>query len=277
MREALERRGLRIHYCASDVDHNRTVTAFSGEPAELRDGILELCALAFPAIDLGRHVGAHPRIGALDVCPIVPIDEPPVPSESDELQEYVESLGAEIADRWGVPVYLYEKSERGRHEADLPSLRRGGFGGLWNRELRPDFGPSAYHPHLGVTILGVRDFLLAFNVNLRPANGRAAETVAEQIRELRREGDTRFLGVRALGFALPTRELAQVSLNATLPDLTAVDPIVEYVIGEAAKAQLVFAGAELIGVIRQRDLSGATRLPVEPAQIVDGVPDESKL
>lgn len=258
-----------VHYCQGDVDHNRTVTAFSGEPSAVESAVLALCALAFETIDLNRHVGVHPRIGALDVCPIVPLGS----GETEFLQANAtaERIAAAVAGRYGVPVFLYERSERGRHEADLPSLRKGGFGGLSDRVLNPDFGPQTFHQFLGVTVMGVRDFLIAMNVNFASEDLEIARLMARHIRELRREGDTRFLGVRALGFPLASRKLVQLSMNVTLPDLTHVDPILEWVFSQASDARIRTAGCELIGVIRDIDVPTATRLPIKDQQIVETV------
>ncbi|HEY3782739.1 MAG TPA: hypothetical protein VGL56_16775 [Fimbriimonadaceae bacterium] len=259
--------GIALHYLEADIDHNRTVTAFSGEAELVFAKLEELCELAFGVIDLNRHIGVHPRIGALDVCPFVALPEWEVPFA--ELDQMVNNFGQNLALKYELPVFLYERSEKGRHEADLPSLRKGGFGGLIGKELRPDFGPKLAHPHLGVTILGVRDFLIAFNVNLQSEEPIIAKELAKRIRTLRLDGDERFLGVRALGFPLSSRQLIQVSLNLTLPDLTSVDPIVDWIQKAAAEADVKIAGTELIGVIRQRDVAGAKRLQVKPNQIVD--------
>ncbi|MFI5386808.1 MAG: hypothetical protein ACHQ50_11885 [Fimbriimonadales bacterium] len=303
-RETLEERGLSLHYLQGDVDHNRTVSAFSGEGEAVFGALERLCELAFDRIDLNHHVGVHPRIGALDVCPFLLMPElsitstsgqatpaastPPSPSSPsspsspqpvtdslpqpvsiERLLAGVEAFSAKIAGRFELPIFLYEKSERGRHEADLPSLRRGGFGGLIGRELNPDFGPSHAHPRLGVSVVGVRDFLIAANVNLAAEDPGIAKAIAAEVRNLRASGDLRFLGVRALGFSLSSRHLSQVSLNFTLPDITPVDPAVEWVMGESASRGSKFVGTELVGVIRRRDLPTATRLSVREAQIVD--------
>jgi len=256
-----------VHYCQGDIDHNRTVTAFSGEPEAIELTMADLCALAFDTIDLNRHVGVHPRIGALDVCPIVPLG----PGDSDFFQAsvLVERIAAQIGGRHGVPVFLYERSERGRHEADLPSLRRGGFGGLEGRTLNPDFGPDTCHPQLGVTVVGVRDFLVAMNVDFGTEDIEIAKLMAKHVRELRREGDPRFLGVRALGFPLASRQQVQLSMNVTLPDLTPIDPILEWAFAQAANARVRVTATELIGVIRDIDVPSASRLPIRDQQIVE--------
>lgn len=260
-----------LHYCESDVDHNRTVVAFEAEEEILVNTLLRLAMEAFETIDLNTHVGVHPRIGALDVCPIVisKPDKRPADVQLMNALGVAEKAASLLAGTFELPIFLYEKSERGRHEADLPSLRKGGFGGLLEQELRPDFGPSYAHNRLGVTVLGVRDFLIAINVNLDTEDLDVATNLARQIRQLRTEGDNRFLGVRALGLPLASRKLTQVNLNLTLPDLTAVDPIVEWLYEEATKVDVKIANNELVGVIRDVDVPGAGRVPIKPAQIVE--------
>jgi glutamate formiminotransferase len=270
--DALSSPGITVHYLEGDVDHNRTVSAFSGDVDEVFEKLHALADLAFDRVDLNRHVGVHPRIGALDVCPFVALPEWNVDFAALDLK--VQDFAEDLALRWDLPVFLYEKSEKGRHEADLPSLRKGGFGGLIGRELRPDFGPKLAHARLGVTILGVRDFLIAMNVNLQTDEIVIAKELARRIRTMRLDGDERFLGVRALGFPLRSRNLCQVSINLTLPDLTPVDPIVKWIAKEALNADVAVAGTELIGVIRQKDVPTATRLPINPAQVVDRVKNE---
>src|SRR5580658_1670894 len=147
-RDILESHALVIHYCAGDVDHNRTVTAFSGSEEAVGDALMDLCEVAFDVIDLNRHVGVHPRVGALDVCPFVLLE-----GDLLEALAMAERTASKIAAKFDLPVFLYEKSERGRHESDLPSLRRGGFGSLAGQELNPDFGPTHAHPRLGVAIV----------------------------------------------------------------------------------------------------------------------------
>ena len=263
--ERLARPGLTLHYLVSDLDHNRTVSAFAGHTRDVADALSDLCRLAFPRIDLNRHSGVHPRIGALDVCPIV---DPSGRARPESVQLWVTSVALSLADEFELPVFLYEKSEQGRHEADLPALRRGGFGLLLERELKPDFGPSRAHPRLGATVMGWRNFLIAMNVDLDEPNPGYAQETAKEIRDLRSKGDHRFLGVRALGLALPSRGQSQVSLNVTLPDVTPLDPIVEWVRERASERGVRTAGIELVGVLRDVDLEHATTLPVKPEQVV---------
>lgn len=271
--EALNVSGLTVHYLQSDIDHNRTVSAFSGESSLVLSGLKELTDLAFDTIDLTRHQGAHPRIGALDVCPFLPLRDAESESTIDlneGAQSAVIEFGEWIGDQWEVPVFLYERSARAGHESRLPALRKGGFGGLLDQQLESDYGPTAVHPRLGATVIGARGFLVAMNVNLDSPSPLAAQYIAQKIRKLRGEQNEPFRGVRALGFALPHREMSQVSLNITLPDFTPVDPIIEFIIDEASRRGVHFAGTELIGVIRPRDMEHATRLHPEPSQIVEG-------
>jgi glutamate formiminotransferase len=264
--EYLAASGVRVHYCQGDLDHNRTVTAFSGPAAEVGEALAGLSRQILPSIDLRRHVGVHPRIGGLDVCPFVPLGS----FEPEAFRAWVEERAAAFAEEFGVPVLLYERSERGRHESALPALRQGGFGRLAEKNLDPDFGPRSAHERLGMTAWGWRDFLLAVNVELRQPLPDLAKRIAKRIRDLRADGDMRMLGVRALGFPLPSRGLSQVSMNLTLPDITSADPVLEFVSQEAAKEGVGTEGYELVGVIRERDLPGASRLPYQPSQVVEG-------
>lgn len=275
VRDALDSRPISVHYCESDTDHNRTVTAFSGQHKDVVDALRCLAEKIVPCIDLNRHVGVHPRIGALDVCPFIRLGEnagePPAtdPQSDRVMEDTVTGFASWLAETFQIPVFLYEKSERGRHEADLPSLRRGGFGGLIGKTILPDFGPSRAHPLYGVAVAGERDWLIALNVNLHEQTDTVAKRIASDIRRLRKEGEALFLGVRALGLYLATRGLSQVSMNLTLPDLTPVDPIVEWVAEQARMAGTAVAGTELIGVIARRHLEWMTRVPVGPDQVVD--------
>ena len=260
----LRRSPVTVHYLRGDPDHNRTVTAFSGTPHDLAETLLELAGRAFGAIDLRRHDGAHPRLGALDVLPFVCER----PEDIPQALAFVETFGERLAERFDLPVFLYERSERGRHESDLPTLRKGGFAALAERELRPDFGPARAHPRLGATVLGVRDPLVALNVDLRHPMATVAKAIAREIRVRRAEGDPIFLGVRALGLPLPSREMSQVSLNVTLPDLTPLDSLVEWIEARALAMGVASAGAELVGVIPEACLGGASRVPYETSQVV---------
>ena len=264
--------GLTVHYLQGDLDHNRTVSAFSGPEDSVVAALKLLATEAFDAIDLNRHVGVHPRIGALDVCPFIPLREPGIDKAESErrAEAAVAEFGEWIGSILKAPVFLYERSAKPGKESLLPKLRSGGFGGLIDQELDPDFGPHQVHPRCGAVVLGVRGFLVAMNCDLGTEDPELSQRIAQKIRKKRREGDPMFLGVRALGFPLASAQMSQVSLNFTLPDFTPIDPIVEWVEAEATAAGVPFAGTELIGVIRPRDLEHASRVHPQPSQVVDG-------
>lgn len=264
-RERLDTPGITVHYLKSNIDHNRTITAFSGEHAEVGAAIIDLCNCYFPRADLNRHHGSHPRIGALDVCPFVC----PEPCDNEEMLDWVERIAKRLADRFEIPVFLYEKSEKGRHEADLPALRKGGFGGLAGRVLNPDFGPEVAHVRLGASVIGWRDFLTALYVTFDTSDLTFAKAVAKDVRRLRSEGDPRFLGARCFAMALPSEERTQIALNLSLPDITTVDPILEWIYERAVTKNVRVIGPELVGVIRDEDLKHATRLPHNLQQVIE--------
>lgn len=267
-RDLIESLGLTVHYAESDIDLNRTVMAFSGPMESVGAGLDQLAEMILPGIDLSRHAGAHPRIGALDVCPFVALDPPKTKLRVKMLREWIEQFAERFAERFELPVFLYERSERDRSESELSLLRKGGFGGLLDRDLRPDFGPHSAHQHLGVSVMGWRDFLLAANVNLATSDVNVSRRIAQRIRELRSEGDERMLGVRAMGLPLASRDMSQVALNLTMPDATPIDPILEYIERAADSLGAEVAYHELVGVIRDGDLAGATKLHPRPEQIV---------
>lgn len=268
-RDRLSRPGLTVRFCESFVDQNRTVCAFSGEGHNVVDALLDLAETAFDSIDLNRHAGSHPRIGALDVCPIVPMRNDGELSSESELRPFVLDIAEKLSATYELPVYLYERSEFDGRDSELPALRKGGFGGLLGRRLRPDFGPSTAHERLGIAVVGVRDFLVQVNVGLEHDDGVQARRIARSIRWLRLDGDPRFAGVRALGLIEGTKNRSQVCLSLTMPNLTPIDPIIEYVMYEGSLYGATHGGAELIGAIRPSDLARAERLQYKPEQVVD--------
>lgn len=231
--------GARLHYAAGDSDHGRTVTAWSGSTLAVQKSILETARAWLPTIDLQHQCGVHPRIGALDVCPFVG-------------DVNVEAFAAEFSQEFGIPVTLYEQSAGGR---PLPDVRRGLF--------PPQFGAAVPHPQWGTTVMGRRGPLVALNANFPAADATRAKRIAREIRDRRDAGDPAWRGVRALGFYLVSRGLAQVSLNLTRPLETPPDDVL------AAIAAMVGTEIEpeLIGVIDERVVPRATRLHIDPAQI----------
>jgi len=263
---------LEIHYLKSDIDHNRTVSAFSGPPQIVIETLFQLCVPAFDTIDLNRHLGVHPRIGALDVCPFLPLldDDDDKDLCIDETLKIADDFAARLSDTFSLPVFMYEKSARPGRIGSLPSLRKEGFGGLLAHDIDPDFGPNQMHPYLGASVVGVRDFLVAMNINLDSRFPHVAKDMASRARKLRMDGDPRFAGVRALGFALPTLEISQLSLSLTQPNRTPIDTIVEWAQNLSRTLGVRFAGTEIIGVIRPRDLEHGTTIHPDKCQVVEG-------
>ena len=242
-----------LHYAKGDVDHLRTVTAFSGEAVNVLSALDSLCERFLPSINLGVG-GVHPFAGALDVVPFVGLDE-----SGAELVELCRSWAAYYSSRFGVPVHLYEKAAFSGNENRLPVLR-GQLGGI-NKSF--DFG-TARHPHWGYSVVGVREFLLAVNLNFDKEEIQLVRRLAKQIRLLREAGDDRFSGVRALAFTLEQQQFAQLSMNLTLPDCTSIDDICCWL---DTQTDIEYE-TELIGVIRDVDLPKSTRLTPQLRQIV---------
>jgi glutamate formiminotransferase len=223
----------------TDADHNRSVFTLVGSEAELQEALAAGCAVAAERIDLRRHDGAHPRIGAADVVPIVPLRT----EDMERARLAAVAVGERIAAEVGLPVFLYAPPERG------PAFyRRGGTDGLAARlesgELRPDFGPSRLHESAGGVIVGARGPLIAFNVNLRGELG-AARAIAAVVRE---KGGG-FPGVRALGLDLPRAGLVQVSMNVEDWEAAALHDIVDRIAVEAAGHGAEVVGSELVGLM----------------------------
>jgi glutamate formiminotransferase/glutamate formiminotransferase/formiminotetrahydrofolate cyclodeaminase len=222
----------------SDADHNRSVFTLVGSEDELAAALVAGVQTAIERIDLRRHEGAHPRIGAADVVPIVPLR----PEDLEHAAAAAHAIGPQLAEL-GVPVFLYAPPQRG------PAFyRRGGPAALQQRidsgELAPDFGPARLHETAGGVILGARRPLVAFNVNLR---GDLA--VAREVAAVVREKGGGFPGVRALGLDLPSAGLVQVSMNVEDWEAAALHDIVERIAAEAEARGAEVAGSELVGLM----------------------------
>jgi glutamate formiminotransferase len=227
----------------ADEDHNRSVFTVVGEAEELVEALVAAIACAHERIDLRRHVGAHPRIGAADVVPLVPVR----PEAMAEARAAALALGERVGAELQLPVFLYgEVAPPGRGPA---FFRRGGPEELQRRldagELASDFGPSRLHPGAGGTVVGARRPLIAFNVNLRGAS----LDVAREIAALVRERDGGYPGVRALGLELPRAGIVQVSMNVEDYEAAALHEIVERVVAEAVSRGAEVAGSELVGLM----------------------------
>jgi glutamate formiminotransferase len=225
----------------ADPDHNRSVFTLVGSAGELIEALLAGIACARDRIDLRKHQGAHPRIGAADVVPLVPL----VPGDMGRAREAALALAERVGSELGLPVFLYGELAPGRGPA---FFRRGGAEELARRmeagELSADFGPGRLDDRAGGVLVGARRPLIAFNVNLR-GSLEAAREVAARVRE--RDGG--FPGVRALGLDLPTAGLVQVSMNVEDYDAVALHEILDRIRQEAAARGAEVVGSELVGLM----------------------------
>ena len=247
--------GVRLLDVSSDPDHNRTVFTLVGDPEGLHQSLLSFYETALAEVDLTRHDGVHPRVGAVDVTPFVPLGDTPL----EVAVAAAERLGRAVAERFGLPVYLYEQAARTPERRRLADIRRGQFEGFPARMAdpawAPDFGPARVHPTAGVTVIGARFFLIAFNAVLDTADPEIARAVARKVRE----SSGGLPAVRALGFYLARRGRAQVSMNLVdfrqTPVLTALDRVRRE--AEALGARVV--ETELIGLIPEEAVLGVAR------------------
>jgi glutamate formiminotransferase len=226
----------------SDPDHNRSVFTLVGDEAALTEALLAGIACARDRIDLRLHEGAHPRIGAADVVPVVPLRA----EDMDRARAAATALARRIGEELGLPVFLYGELAPGRGPA---FFRAGGTEGLARRlstgELRPDFGPERLDPSAGGVIVGARKPLIAFNVDLRGGSVEDARAIASVVRE--RDGG--FPGVRALGLDLPEAGRVQISMNVEDWEAAALHEIVARIEAEAAARGVEIAGSELVGLM----------------------------
>ena len=227
----------------SDADHNRSVFTLVGDERELVNALVAGVERARERIDLRRHEGAHPRVGAADVVPLVPIE----PADMERARATALEVGSRVGEELGLPVFLYgELSADGRGPA---FFRRGGTGELQRRvdagELSPDFGPSRLDPASGAVLVGARPPLVAFNVNLGSRDLALAQEIAAAVRE----SGGGFSGVRALGLELPSRGLVQVSMNVEDWRAAALVDVVARIRTEAGARGVALAGSELVGLM----------------------------
>lgn len=239
---------------SSDPDHNRMVATVLGPPQPVIEAVSRSAVVAVDLIDLASHAGVHPRIGAVDVVPFTPLRG----LTMAECASHSHLLGARIAAECHVPVFMYESSAGPNHASALPALRRGGFESISMLDHIPsDYGPSRAHPTAGVTVIGARPALVAWNVMLHEEGHSAASEVAAMIRR-RREAEPYLAGVRALGLRLERAGLSQVSMNLTKPFDTPLLPIVQLIQREAGELGAAAAFSELIGLVPAASIEGAT-------------------
>ncbi len=236
---------------SSDLDHNRTVLTFAGPPHAVEEAAFQAIKTASELIDLNKHSGEHPRIGATDVCPFVPLSDVTM----DECVAMAQRVGMRVGKKLNIPVYLYEKAATRPERTNLENIRKGEYEGLkeeieTNLERKPDFGPAKLGP-AGATVIGARDYLIAFNVYLTSDNVEIAKKIAKTIRHS--SGGLRY--VKALGLLVEGR--AQVSMNLTDYRKTTLPTVVELIRREAARYGVAVHHSELVGLIPQEALVDA--------------------
>jgi glutamate formiminotransferase len=267
--QIVEKSGARLIDVHSDVDHHRSVFTFLGAPAVVERAALAFARRAVELIDLRRHAGVHPRIGAVDVVPFVPLSGLPMV----EAVAVARRVGQALAAETGVPVFLYEEAAIVPDRRDLPELRAGGFERLAERladpRWRPDAGPAEPHPTAGATVIGARRPLIALNAMLDSADLAGARAVAAAVRERSPAG---LPAVRALGVPLPSRRVAQVSMNLLDYRRTRPRAVIERVDAETARRGLHITRYELVGCAPADalDPESRSRIPdLRPTQLLD--------
>ena len=237
-----------------DADHNRSVFTLAGPPEAVVQSVLRGAAAAVEAIDLREHHGVHPRIGALDVVPLVPLEG----ITAEQCVAVARRLGQQIWDQLKVPVYYYGDAAAVERRHRLENIRRGGFEGLLKclpdeQERRPDVGGPGLHPTAGACAIGVRKFLIAYNIELATPDASIAMRIAADIRE----SSGGLAGVKALGLELSSRNTSQVSMNLTDSESTPPHRVFKAVRDRARELGVSIAGTELIGLIPRAALEGA--------------------
>ncbi|MDD7414768.1 MAG: glutamate formimidoyltransferase [Eubacteriales bacterium] len=229
---------------SSDASHNRSVITMVGDPDSIGEAAFRLAKAARDNIDLNHHTGEHPRMGAIDVIPFVPIKEMSVA----ECVELSKKVGERIYNELSIPVFLYEESATAPHRKNLAAIRKGQFEGMAEKvkqdKWHPDYGNDEIHPTAGVVAVGARAPLVAFNINL----GTSDITVADKIAKIIRESSGGLKYVKALGVMLEDRNIAQVSINMCNYEKTPLYRVFELVRAEAARYGVNIIGSEIIGL-----------------------------
>jgi glutamate formiminotransferase / 5-formyltetrahydrofolate cyclo-ligase len=236
--------GIKLLDYSPDKDHNRTVVTFVGAPDKVEEVIVDMAEKVYENIDMTKHKGEHPRMGALDVVPFVPVSEVTV----EECIEMSKRVGMVIGEKFKVPVYLYEDSAKTEERRNLASIRKGQYEGFFEKikdsKWIPDFGPAVMNEKSGCVAIGARFPLVAFNVNLSTDNIEVANKIAKVVRNI--GGGLRF--VKAMGVKLEDRNIVQVSMNLVNYERTAVYRAFEMVKMEAKRYGVSVVGSEVIGL-----------------------------
>ncbi len=252
---------------SSDSSHSRSVLTLAGEPAPLKEAVLSLFEVAIAAIDVRAHSGGHPRLGAVDVVPFIPLEG----ATMDECVTLAQETGAEVARRFQVPVYLYEEASTNPARKSLEDIRRGEFESLAAKMQSPgwapDYGPRAPHPSAGASVVGARMPLIAYNITLATNRLEVAKGIAAAIRYS--GGGFRY--VKAMGIALEDRGIVQVSMNLTNYEQTPIVTVFEAVKQEAARYGVNVIESEIIGLVPAAALVGTS---THALQLASFTPDQ---
>lgn len=235
-----------------DADHNRCVITLVGDRAPIMEAVLRGIGKAAEVIDLTKHQGAHPRMGATDVVPFIPIEGVTI----EDCVQMARQVGAEVWKRYQIPVYLYEAAAQRPERTNLENIRRGQFEGIraeiaTNPDRKPDFGEPRVHPTAGATVVGARKFLVAYNVYLNTSDVEVAKKIGKAVRFS--NGGLRYVK----GMGIPVRGLAQVSMNLTDTDQTPIARVFEFVKREAARYGVMPLSSEIVGLIPKKSLEDA--------------------
>ncbi len=236
--------GVQVLNYLPDKDHNRTVVNAMGEPEKVKKSMVDAAKLASELIDMTKHEGAHPRMGAIDVVPFIPIAE----VSMEECVQYAKEVGEQIG-ALGIPVYLYEEAAQKPERKNLADVRKGQYEAFFEKitqpEWKPDFGPQEMNAKSGCTAVGARMALVAFNVNLNTDKLEVADAIAKKVRFI--GGGLRF--VKAMGVNLEDRKQVQVSMNLVNYKKTSIYRALELIKAEAARYGVTVYGTELVGMV----------------------------
>lgn len=274
---------------------NRTVVTFVGEPEAVVEAAVRAIKMAGELIDMSKHKGEHPRMGATDVCPLIPV----AGISMEETAAYAKKLGERVGKELNIPVYLYEYAQPKKERNNLSVIRAGEYEGFFKKiklpEWKPDFGPSEFDAKRGATVIGAREFLVAYNVNLNTTSTRRANSIAFDVREagrVKREGDPltgkivngpdgkpisipgSLKSVKAIGWYIEEYGICQISMNLTNTNITPVHVAFDEVCKRAEERGLRVTGSELVGVLPLKCLLDAGKYFLEKQQRSTGVPEK---
>ena len=252
--EVKKHTGIKLLDCSSDRDHHRSVFTFIGEPEATQDAAFSLAMKTLDLIDMREHKGNHPRLGAVDVVPFIPIQGVQMEEAVQIAHEFGKGLG-----KRGIPVFFYEEAATRPERKDLPSIRKGEYEGLGEKlkdpEWKPDEGPDHFDPKSGATVVGARFPLVAYNINLKTKDLSLAKSIAKKVRFK----DGGFPHVRAMGVDLREKGMVQVSMNLTHYRVTNIPKVYEFIKGEALKKGVEIGGSEIVGLIPLGVLEGVVQ------------------